>query len=359
MKKILIVASEPAPGMIPFVVSIYNIIEKSKEVKPVLLMQNREFNDFRKHFSLNQNIFFVDFPKNFLLRCINKFIPYRLINAINTIKKKEYIDDLHLITGDFSLWIYVLMHLRGRKNFYYTVHDLIPHETYKKQSFLKNLFNKYLYFAEKVIRNISCNLMTCSIDQYNNLHNRYPKKKINFVHFPSLINNAIIEGSEKITELKNESNYILFFGRVDYYKGIDLLVDAYLKLNVTCKLVIAGSGVSQYTNDNRIIRINRFIKDEEINDLFSKADIVVFPYRNATMSGVFSLPMFFQKKIVASNINFFMQYKDADIYYFESCNVDSLAETICKSLKDKVPHYNYSKFYSESLIKKEIENFYL
>ena len=68
MKSVLIVASEPAPGMIPFAVSMYEIIEKSDKIKPYLIMQNRNYTDYRKHLDnivLLYPIFLVYNPQNF------------------------------------------------------------------------------------------------------------------------------------------------------------------------------------------------------------------------------------------------------------------------------------------------------
>ena len=361
MKSVLIVASEPAPGMIPFAVSMYEIIEKSDKIKPYLIMQNRNYTDYRKYLDSSSTVFHVDFPNSYVLRCINKIFPYKLVHAINSIMKNEDIKDLHLITGDFSLWLYILLFWgRNGKKLYYTVHDLVPHEESKKQKLLKKIFNDYLYFAERKIRSISFNLMTCSASQYKCLVDMYQRKKISFIHFPSLVSYNIKNGKEKVSELENEQNYILFFGRAEYYKGIDLLVDAYLRLNLNCKLVIAGSGNAMYMEDERIIRINRFINDEEICDLFSKAALVVFPYRNATMSGVFSIPMYYRKKIVASNIPFFEQYKDSDIHYFDTGDVASLTNAIKVCLSEtKEVNSDYTNYYSESLIRSEMESFYM
>lgn len=65
------------------------------------------------------------------------------------------------------------------------------------------------------------------------------------------------------------------FGTVDKYKGVDLLVDAYC--NLTCKslkLVIAGRGFDIETHNENIIRINRFIEDEEVAYLLKRQNLL-------------------------------------------------------------------------------------
>lgn len=109
-----------------------------------------------------------------------------------------------------------------------------------------------------------------------------------------------------VAELQNTSDYILFFGAVDHYKGVDILISAYNRHPESDKhkLVIAGLGNLDKITEPNIIRLNRFIEDAEIRDLFTKAAIVVYPYRSATMSGVLSLAFYFRKKVVMSDVPF-------------------------------------------------------
>lgn len=357
-KKILIIASEPATGMQHFAVSIYKLLQESLFVDIFLLTQNKSKSDYWLHINQSHHVKHIDYPNNLILRLMNKIIPYKIILAFRRIVESEGIIDVHLITGDYSLWLFVFF-VYKRYNLYYTVHDLIPHETYSGTSLLSKLFNKYLYMGERVIRECSQNLMTCSFAQYNALIQKYPSKNNSFVHFPSLINAYMINGNLKVIELNKEKDYILFFGRVDFYKGVDVLVNAYLKSDIKNKLVIAGYGTTDLQNDNRIIRINRFIRDEEIKDLFSKASVIVLPYRSVTMSGVFSIAMYFKKRIIASDISFFLEYKNPCITYFKTEDVDSLSAAIIETLANKKDINDvYPLFYSDSLIRNEMELFY-
>lgn len=113
---------------------------------------------------------------------------------------------------------------------------------------------------------------------------------------------------------------------------VDLLVDAYC--NLTCKslkLVIAGRGFDIETHNENIIRINRFIEDEEVAYLFKKAKFIVYPYRSATMSGVLSLAYYFNKKVLASTIPFFEDNATLNVVLFKVNDIDDL-ERKMKSL---------------------------
>ncbi len=103
-------------------------------------------------------------------------------------------------------------------------------------------------------------------------------------------------------------NYTLFFGLIRDYKGLDLLLEAWVKwLPVGRKLLIAGefyasrekyiSLIERLGLQDRVVLHDRFIADEDVKYYFSAADCLVLPYRTATQSGVtqiaynFSLPM--------------------------------------------------------------------
>lgn len=93
----------------------------------------------------------------------------------------------------------------------------------------------------------------------------------------------------------SEKINFLFFGRIEPYKGLWILLEAFAKLTREEKekssLTIAGSGsISNYKeqmHDAEDIRIfNRWIKDTEVNGFFTGDNIVlVCPYVDATQSG--------------------------------------------------------------------------
>jgi glycosyltransferase involved in cell wall biosynthesis len=98
---------------------------------------------------------------------------------------------------------------------------------------------------------------------------------------------------------------VLFFGRLLPYKGLEVLLEAFRRLDPTkFLLLIAGegelpSGVFSIPN---VRAINRFIKDEELPGVFNQAHVVVLPYLAASQSGVAYLAHAFERPVVASNL---------------------------------------------------------
>lgn len=115
--------------------------------------------------------------------------------------------------------------------------------------------------------------------------------------------------------LDTSCKYVLFFGFIRGYKGLDLLLDAFgnkrlRELNV--KLIVAGEfygNEEQYMKqikdlgiEDRVELHTYFIPDDKVNNYFCAADIVAQPYRTATQSGVTQVAFHFEKSMLVTNV---------------------------------------------------------
>ena len=119
-----------------------------------------------------------------------------------------------------------------------------------------------------------------------------------------------------------------------------MLYDAYLSHPELQRrpLVIAGSGYIYFkreADEPGVTFINRFIDDNEVKDLFSRAAVVVYPYISATQSGVVSIASYFGKPMVLSDLPFFKQTCESSegIEFFTTGDSESLATAITRSLQ--------------------------
>ena len=109
---------------------------------------------------------------------------------------------------------------------------------------------------------------------------------------------------------RNVPMRILFFGRIEPYKGIDIFLEL-VKANASYDFVVAGKGtlselVLSYDLPN-LTFINRYIPDTEIPDFFSGFDYIFLPYKSATQSGVVALAQYFGVYPVVSNVGAFSE----------------------------------------------------
>lgn len=111
--------------------------------------------------------------------------------------------------------------------------------------------------------------------------------------------------------VKSTRKQLLFFGRIDRYKGIKVLLDAMptiLQSYPDLLLTIAGNGdMSEYANGiesmkHNIHVMNRWIKDEEVAEIVEPVDVVILPYTHATQSGVIPLAYAFSKPVIATKV---------------------------------------------------------
>lgn len=110
--------------------------------------------------------------------------------------------------------------------------------------------------------------------------------------------------------------YILFFGFIRAYKGLDLLLkamaDERLKQQSDIKLIVAGEFydssapyqeiIRQFSLEGRLILHTEFIPNTEVRHYFCASDMVVQPYKHATQSGVTQVAYHFNKPMVVTNV---------------------------------------------------------
>jgi len=126
-----------------------------------------------------------------------------------------------------------------------------------------------------------------------------------------------ISRKEAVRKLNLDENqrYVLFFGFIRDYKGLDLLLKAYADnrfRTMNIKLIVAGefyNNSEQYFTleeklnlKGEVIWHTDFIPDSEVKYYFAAADIIVQPYKSATQSGVTQIAYHFEKPVMVTNV---------------------------------------------------------
>jgi glycosyltransferase involved in cell wall biosynthesis len=109
-----------------------------------------------------------------------------------------------------------------------------------------------------------------------------------------------------------EGPVILFFGLLRPYKGLEVLLDAFAKVE-GAELWIVGNPrmeveplrAAAAAAPGRVRFVTRFIDDAEIPAIFRAADLVVLPYLDAEHSGVLYTGLAFGKPLLLSEVGGF------------------------------------------------------
>ena len=60
--------------------------------------------------------------------------------------------------------------------------------------------------------------------------------------------------------------------------------------------------IDRLPNKDRIVKELKYIKDSEVSDYFSAADLAVLPYRSATQSGISSVSYHFEVPMIVTDV---------------------------------------------------------
>jgi glycosyltransferase involved in cell wall biosynthesis len=125
--------------------------------------------------------------------------------------------------------------------------------------------------------------------------------------------------------------FVLFFARIEAYKGIDTLFEA-MRLNGRCgvRAIVAGKGeLEQAAPENVEVR-NRLMGDAEAIDLFSRCSLVVLPYHDATQSALIGAAYFFGKPVIVTRTGALPEYVDEGVtgWIIEPGDAAALAERV-------------------------------
>jgi glycosyltransferase involved in cell wall biosynthesis len=142
--------------------------------------------------------------------------------------------------------------------------------------------------------------------------------------------------------LEVNTEYILFFGFIRDYKGLDLLLQAMAdervrQLNV--RLIVAGEFytnakpywdlITQLNIADKLILKTDYIPDDEVRYYFCAADMVVQPYKDATQSGVTQICYHFDRPMLVTNVGGLPEIvPDGKVGYVVEVNPKAIADAL-------------------------------
>ncbi len=286
------------------------------------------------------------------VRVLNSINPFSYIHTAKRIN--QYAPDILIIPYWMSFlspaFGGVCLFLNKKTKVVSLVHNAIPHErTLIDKPLAKFFFNRCSGFItmSELVRD---DLLTLKKDAHILLqpHPIYD-------HYAERIdkNNACEQ-----LGIRADKRNLLFFGLIRDYKGLDILIDAMSQLNDSYQLIIAGEcygSFDRYTQlieqsplKDNIVVFDQYIPDDMVSTLFSAADVLVLPYRDATQSGVVALAYQMELPMIGTNVGALgLTIKDSDTGIVVP---SATSDDVAKGIKD---FFEANISYKENLIKEK------
>jgi len=246
---------------------------------------------------------YIYYPTKQMLSIKNLKMAFKVLSYI----KRNKINKVHFDTtsGRFMPALPFLFRIKKIA----TIHDPNPHtgeESYKKTIIRKvytNIVNNFLFYSRYSYRQF--------IHSNIHLHSNAFSAQLKPYSFISKLNTTSIKPNK----------YILYFGRISYYKGIDLLLEAFQSIvsqYPNLNLIIAGKGniddkATDTIRTKNVRFLNKYVPIQELAELIKNSEFIVCPYREATQSGVLMTAFALNKPVLATNVGAFPEYVVDDV----------------------------------------------
>ena len=190
------------------------------------------------------------------------------------------------------------------------VHNMIPHEP----NILDKLFAPYFIKSQDGFVALSESVVK-DIEKVERLKVERPKTFSPHPIYDHYGERMTKKEACAALGLDDKNGYMLFFGLVRAYKGLDVLLDAFGLIKdqlPTVQLIIAGefyedeekyrAQIAANGLKERVLLRNEFIPDGDLRKYFGAADLIVQPYKTATQSGVTQVAFHFEKPMLVTNV---------------------------------------------------------
>lgn len=241
----------------------------------------------------------------------------RWIHSMNPLNWRKVANKIKQIKPDLIIvryWIPVLgpalgnisRRVKGTTKRIAMCDNVIPHEKrFGDQGFTKyfmNSFDGFITLSKTTFK---------ELDEYSDKIKTHSPHPINTNLGPHYAKSE----ARKHLGLDPERKYLLFFGLIREYKGLDLTIGAFgkaLKNDPELRLLVVGEFyedkekylemIRELGIADQVIIKDEFIATEEVGYYFSAADLIIQTYKTASQSGVSQTAFYFDRPILVTNV---------------------------------------------------------
>lgn len=272
----------------------------------------------------------IDCPKRPGI-CKNTFNIFVLFNLIRFIRKENFeailIESLHI-------WNIPILLLKKRKEkVFHIIHDSIPHQGDKHE--------KLITLMNMIVSKLSNYIFLCNKKYVSGFCEQYKidKNKVYTINlwkkFPEYVKTC-------------KHNSFLFFGRINYYKGISNLYTIIneckeIHFDIVGRVDAGMQSIVDKINKLPNVTINsNYVSEDEMSNYFLKNDWVILPYISATQSGVIIDAYKYSKPVIAFNVGAISEQIDNQVSgsLINEKNIEGFIQEILKCNNLNQEDYN-------------------
>lgn len=293
---------------------------------------------------------------------IKMLSPYNIVSYYKLSKEIKALSPEIIIRQEANIYWFIIDRLFLRLKTIYFIHDVKVHSG-THNGFIRQLFSDITIKYSKYF-------VLFSKSQFKLFQKMYRHK----ICLQTNLSVKDFGSSNVLAEPFSTGIKLLFFGRIEYNKGLDILIE---KLELlfhkgihNISLTICGKGsyweeCAKHIQHPQYYNLNvRYIPNDEIPDIFSSHHFLVLPYRDATQSGPLMIAANYGIPLLASNQDSFKEiYNDKNAIFYDS--PEDLEKTLYRiSIMDKLQYAKYveackvlKKEFSGEKIASDILNF--
>lgn len=223
-----------------------------------------------------------------------------LVSIIHRTRKEHfgviYFESLHT-------WNLPIMLMSGKARTYQVIHEVIPHEG-DSQVKMVDLMNKAVVkFADTIVLRNKTYIQDM-IDRYGISADRVKYLEL-WRRYPAYTTPV-------------HSGRVLFFGRINPYKGADNLLEIVrlcpnIQFDVVGRVDSQMQGiVDQLAKEKNVKLNNDYVTDAEMREAFVNCDWVIVPYNSASQSGIIIDAYKYSRPVIAFAVGAIPEQVDAD-----------------------------------------------
>ncbi len=253
-----------------------------------------------------------------------------LFSIIHRIRKKKfdvlYFESLHI-------WNLPILMMSGKAKTYQVIHEVIPHEGDSQVKQVDMMNKAVVRFADVIIlRNRT--YIRQMIKRYDISSDRVKYLEL-WRRYPGY--------TEPV-----HSGRVLFFGRINPYKGADNLLEIVrycsdIQFDVMGRVDPQMQNIVEQLKKEKNVRLNNnYVTDEEMSAAFINCDWIIVPYNSASQSGVIIDAYKYSRPVIAFSVGAIPeQVKEGKSgYLVEAGNNKMFADRLKQAMKMSVDDYD-------------------